>query len=118
MAVHACEMLACHFVPKALTAKVGASKSTQVCLLQGTAEFGAGAICETLSADVCDRWSDVVRDLSCKSPAFLDIRKLRLGVQKLKTTKTTGLNNHCLMEFRRVSCGRQTDTATTDEFTD
>ena len=51
------------------------------------------------------RWANIVTDLTRNSPAFFDIRKPQLGVQK-RTSRRPGRNNHCLLEFRRVSLSR------------
>ncbi|XP_061431185.1 basic immunoglobulin-like variable motif-containing protein isoform X2 [Lethenteron reissneri] len=48
----------------------------------------------------CKRWVDVVTDLSCQSPEFLDIRRTEKGLQQRKTNKVGG-NLHCIMAFHR-----------------
>ena len=49
------------------------------------------------------RWSDVVTDLDCQSPAYFNIRHTERGVQH-RRTKRTGGNLHCIMAFKKV-CG-------------
>ncbi|XP_053404168.1 basic immunoglobulin-like variable motif-containing protein isoform X2 [Mercenaria mercenaria] len=48
----------------------------------------------------CKRWEDIVTDLNCQSPEYLDIRRLDKGLQK-RNTKKTGGNLHCIMAFQR-----------------
>lgn len=48
----------------------------------------------------CKRWEDIVTDLNCQNPDYLDIRRLDKGIQKRNTKKTTG-NLHCIMAFQR-----------------
>ena len=53
------------------------------------------------------RWSDILKDISCGFPEFMNIRKSDLGVQK-KTTKGftegrhKGGNLHGIIEFRKL----------------
>ncbi|XP_060573480.1 basic immunoglobulin-like variable motif-containing protein isoform X2 [Ruditapes philippinarum] len=48
----------------------------------------------------CKRWEDIVTDLNCQSPEYLDVRRLDKGVQK-RNTKKTGGNLHCIMAYQR-----------------
>ncbi|XP_030838190.1 uncharacterized protein LOC548624 [Strongylocentrotus purpuratus] len=48
----------------------------------------------------CFKWEDISTDLNCQNPDYLNIRKLRLGVQQ-RRTKRTGGNLHCIMAFCR-----------------
>ncbi|KAK3095376.1 hypothetical protein FSP39_013957 [Pinctada imbricata] len=48
----------------------------------------------------CKRWTDIVTDIGCVNPEFLDIRRLEKGMQKRKTKKIGG-NLHCIIAFQR-----------------
>ncbi|KAL4220180.1 hypothetical protein ACF0H5_020588 [Mactra antiquata] len=48
----------------------------------------------------CKRWEDIVTDLNCQNPEYLDIRRLDKGVQK-RNTKKVGGNLHCIMAFQK-----------------
>lgn len=52
----------------------------------------------------CVKWEDIVTDLNCKSPEFINIRHLERGLQvrecKQKTNETKpGGNLHCIIKF-------------------
>lgn len=49
----------------------------------------------------CYRWSDIVTDLDCQSPAYFNIRHTERGVQH-RRTKRTGGNLHCILAFKKV----------------
>ncbi|XP_052784533.1 basic immunoglobulin-like variable motif-containing protein isoform X2 [Mya arenaria] len=48
----------------------------------------------------CKRWEDIVADLNCQNPEYLDIRRLDKGIQK-RNTKKKGGNLHCIIGFQR-----------------
>lgn len=48
------------------------------------------------------RWEDIVRDLSCESPQYFNIRHPERGVLS-KNTKRKGTNLHCIMAFKKLS---------------
>ena len=50
---------------------------------------------------MCDRWSDIVKDLNCKSPEIFNIRHTEKGV-RIRHTKRKGGNIHCIMAFKRI----------------
>ena len=61
-------------------------------------------MCLTCSPPVwCCRWSDIVIDLNCQSPAYFNIRHTERGVQHRKTKKSGG-NLHCILAFKKL-CG-------------
>lgn len=54
----------------------------------------------------CVKWEDIVQDLNCKSPEFLNIRHLERGMQlkesKQKTSESkSGGNLHCIIKFEK-----------------
>jgi hypothetical protein len=46
------------------------------------------------------RWTDIVTDIGCVNPDFLDIRRLEKGMQRRKTKKIGG-NLHCILSFTK-----------------
>ncbi|XP_048758287.1 basic immunoglobulin-like variable motif-containing protein isoform X3 [Ostrea edulis] len=48
----------------------------------------------------CKRWTDIVTDIGCVNPDFLDIRRLEKGMQRRKTKKIGG-NLHCIISFTK-----------------
>uniref|UniRef100_A0A8W8IJT5 Basic immunoglobulin-like variable motif-containing protein n=1 Tax=Magallana gigas TaxID=29159 RepID=A0A8W8IJT5_MAGGI len=48
----------------------------------------------------CKRWMDIVTDIGCVNPDFLDIRRLEKGMQRRKAKKAGG-NLHCIMAFSK-----------------
>ncbi|XP_062591646.1 basic immunoglobulin-like variable motif-containing protein isoform X1 [Saccostrea cucullata] len=48
----------------------------------------------------CKRWTDIVTDIGCVNPEFLDIRRLEKGMQRRKAKKIGG-NLHCIMSFTK-----------------
>ncbi|XP_052216537.1 basic immunoglobulin-like variable motif-containing protein isoform X2 [Dreissena polymorpha] len=48
----------------------------------------------------CKRWEDIVTDLNCQNPEYLDIRRLDKGIQR-RNTKKNGGNLHCIIAFQR-----------------
>nr|XP_022338823.1 basic immunoglobulin-like variable motif-containing protein isoform X4 [Crassostrea virginica]XP_022338824.1 basic immunoglobulin-like variable motif-containing protein isoform X4 [Crassostrea virginica]XP_022338825.1 basic immunoglobulin-like variable motif-containing protein isoform X4 [Crassostrea virginica] len=48
----------------------------------------------------CKRWTDIVTDIGCVNPDFLDIRRLEKGMQRRKAKKVGG-NLHCIMAFTK-----------------
>lgn len=48
----------------------------------------------------CKRWMDIVTDIGCVNPDFLDIRRLEKGMQRRRAKKAGG-NLHCIMAFSK-----------------
>lgn len=48
----------------------------------------------------CKRWEDIVTDLNCQNPQYLDIRRLDKGLQR-RNSKKSGGNLHCIMAFQK-----------------
>lgn len=46
------------------------------------------------------RWMDIITDIGCVNPDFLDIRRLEKGMQRRKAKKAGG-NLHCIMAFSK-----------------
>ena len=51
------------------------------------------------------RWEDIVTDLNCQNPDYLDIRRLDKGLQK-RNTKKVRLNGSFFIPPANCVCGR------------
>lgn len=50
----------------------------------------------------CKRWDDVLMDLNCSDPEFLDIRRLERGIRQRKgRRKSYDINDHCILTFQK-----------------
>ncbi len=54
----------------------------------------------------CVKWDDIEKDLNLKSPEYLNVRRLDLGIQikklKNKDLLNTERNLHCIIQFKRT----------------